>query len=104
MGSLLMAVPEPEPLAGHCGRSFDRVTRVLRGSREARGLSQEELAGAIGIRQPHYSSIEARGSRPSVLVLARMRAVLGLSDSEVSALLDGWLAQDSVPCSSGCAA
>jgi transcriptional regulator with XRE-family HTH domain len=54
----------------------------LQNIRKARTLTQEQLAGLLGIRQQSYAAYEKTGKRrvvPSVDVQARIAAILGTS-------------------------
>jgi HTH-type transcriptional regulator / antitoxin HipB len=58
-------------------KAFELGERV-RGLREARGLSQSELARRIGSTQPAVARLEAGGVAPKVETLERIAAALGL--------------------------
>lgn len=67
-----------------------KTTKQLLGGRikelrRARGLSQEELAEAIGIEPQHMSRIEIGGSAPTV---ERMEILCSVLDVELRSLFD----------------
>lgn len=49
----------------------------LRRARKARGMTQEDLARAVGVTQTHISCIETMAERASPDLAARLVAVLG---------------------------
>jgi transcriptional regulator with XRE-family HTH domain len=51
---------------------------MVRGMREARGLSQRELAERMGTTQSLVGRLEAGGSRPTIVTLERVAHALGL--------------------------
>lgn len=55
----------------------------LREVREARNMSQEELARKIGVNQCHISDIERGRRKPSLDVLVKMADALGCSTDEL---------------------
>ena len=55
-----------------------RVGRALRWHRLAKGLSQEEFADLCGLDRTYVSGIERGLRNPTVVVLERMAAVLGI--------------------------
>lgn len=55
-----------------------RVGRALRRHRLAKGLSQEEFADLCGLDRTYVSGIERGLRNPTVVVLERMAAVLGI--------------------------
>ena len=54
------------------------VGRMIRQLREARNLSQRELAERMGTTQSVVGRLEAGGSRPTLLTLERVAQALGL--------------------------
>jgi transcriptional regulator with XRE-family HTH domain len=50
----------------------------VKSMREARAISQEELAFAAGIHRTHLSKIERRECEPGVTILARLAQALDL--------------------------
>lgn len=55
-----------------------RVGRALRWHRLAKELSQEEFADLCGLDRTYVSGIERGLRNPTVIVLERMAAVLGI--------------------------
>jgi transcriptional regulator with XRE-family HTH domain len=56
---------------------------TLKKVREAKGLSQKELAGLLDMPQPQYSRIESGKTDPSFTTLERIAKALGISLSEL---------------------
>lgn len=52
---------------------------TLKKVREAKGLSQKELAGLLDMPQPQYSRIESGKTDPSFTTLERIAKALGIS-------------------------
>lgn len=52
---------------------------ILKKVREAKGLSQKELAGLLDMPQPQYSRIESGKTDPSFTTLERIAKALGIS-------------------------
>jgi len=59
-------------------RAAYEVGRMVRELREARGLSQRELAERMGTTQSVVGRLEAGGSRPTIVTLERVAHALGL--------------------------
>jgi transcriptional regulator with XRE-family HTH domain len=59
-------------------RSAYEIGRMVRELREARGLSQRELAERMGTTQSVVGRLEAGGSRPTIVTLDRVALALGL--------------------------
>ncbi len=59
-------------------RAAYEVGRMVRELREARGLSQRELADRMGTTQSVVGRLEAGGSRPTIVTLERVAQALGL--------------------------
>ncbi len=53
--------------------------------RKARGLTQEQLAEAVGVRQPRIAEVERGDANPRLLTLSKLAFALGVP---VAALLD----------------
>lgn len=53
--------------------------------RKDRGLTQEQLAEAVGVRQPRIAEVERGDANPRLLTLSRLALALGVP---VAALLD----------------
>lgn len=60
------------------------LSRNVKAARKARGLSQERLALEAEVDRTYVSQIERAVSNPSLLVVAKIAAVL---DTEVAVLL-----------------
>jgi transcriptional regulator with XRE-family HTH domain len=63
-----------------------RLGNRLRGLRDAAGVTQQELAGRMGIAQPALSKIESGIHEPRLATLEKYAAGLGLT---LQRLLDG---------------
>jgi transcriptional regulator with XRE-family HTH domain len=61
--------------------------QLIRETRLAHGLSQRELAEAIGVKASHIAYIEAGQRRPSLQLLSRIAEVLELDKSGLFILL-----------------
>lgn len=59
-------------------RAAYEVGRMVRELRQARGLSQRELAERMGTTQSVVGRLEAGGSRPTIVTLDRVAHALGL--------------------------
>ncbi len=59
-------------------RAAYEVGRMVRELRDARGLSQRELAERIGTRRSVRGRLEVDGSRPTIATLERVAHALGL--------------------------
>lgn len=72
-------LPTPGAKAGYEGarRAFELAEQV-RQLREARGLSQAELARRIGSTQPAVARLEAGGVAPTIETLEHIAAALDL--------------------------
>jgi transcriptional regulator with XRE-family HTH domain len=55
----------------------------VRRLREARGLSQQQMAGIAGIPRPTWASLEAGAANPTLHVLGRAAAALAVSIEEL---------------------
>jgi len=53
------------------------IARKIRLLRERSGMTQAQLAGAIGTRQPSIARVESRRSLPTLDMLARIADALG---------------------------
>jgi transcriptional regulator with XRE-family HTH domain len=62
---------------------------ALRGLREARGLTQEEVALTAGITTGSLSRIETRHSNPTWTTVERIAQALGVSLLELCAEMEG---------------
>ena len=70
---------DPAAKAGYerARRAFELAEEV-RSLREAKGISQSELARRIGSTQPAIARLEAGGVAPTIETLERIAAALGL--------------------------
>jgi len=59
------------------------LSHTLKKAREAKGLSQKELASLIDMAQAQYSRIESGKTDPSFSVVVRISKALGLTVSEL---------------------
>lgn len=59
------------------------LSSALKKVREAKGLSQKELANLIGMAQAQYSRIESGKTDPSFSVVVKIAKALGLTISEL---------------------
>lgn len=62
--------------------------KVIAHLRESRGISQEELAQAVGLTQPTLSRFERGGGQPDALALHRLAGVLGVTVDEIHRLVE----------------
>ena len=61
---------------------------VLRAARKQRGLSQEALALEAGVERNYISLIELGRNSPSIRILFKLCAVLGVTPSELLARVE----------------
>lgn len=59
----------------------------IRTLREARGLSQQELARRAGVTQAAITHIEVKRRKPSVRLVARLAEALDIAPDELVAML-----------------
>lgn len=59
-------------------RQYLRVTRALRAAREAAGLTQSDVAAALGAYATFVSKVESGERRVDVVELARLCRVYGV--------------------------
>ena len=59
------------------------LSNILKQVREAKGLSQKELAGLIDMAQAQYSRIESGKTDPSFSAVVKISKALGLNLSEL---------------------
>lgn len=79
MSSALLGHPKREALAYAMQRSMEStIGQRIRAARLARNVSQTQAAVIAGIGGPHLSKIEKGEDRPSLEVVARLAAGLGL--------------------------
>jgi transcriptional regulator with XRE-family HTH domain len=67
----------------HAVDPLDAFTTNLRAAREAAGLTQEELANAIGTTQAYYSKVEGGHHDPSVRTVAKIAVGLGVTAADL---------------------
>lgn len=60
------------------GDSFEDFNVTLRVLRDARGLTQEQVAEAAGTSQSHYSKIELGRVSPTIRTVKKLADVLGV--------------------------
>lgn len=58
---------------------------AIRATRQARGLSQEELAHRSEVDRSYMSSIERGTQNPGLMVVIRIASAIGISLSELAA-------------------
>lgn len=86
---------EPDELIGAVPRkdfqNFEALITNLKRLREAKGMSQAELAGMLGIHYTSLNNIESGKRRPNVKTVKRMADILGVS---VSSLFESYVRTD----------
>ena len=60
-------------------RSASHLARNIRALREARGLSQAQLAKLSGIPRPTWANLESGAANPTLAVLLKVSATLQVS-------------------------
>jgi transcriptional regulator with XRE-family HTH domain len=66
--------------------SWEKIVGAnVRRLRKSRGLSQEELAGEAGIAMRHLGRIERGEGNPTVEIMGKLAAVLGVHPSDLLA-------------------
>lgn len=60
------------------------LAQLIRSAREAAGLSQEQVAKAVGVSQGAVSMWEVGQSRPALNRISRIADVLGIDDGELT--------------------
>ncbi len=78
--SMPLAPEQPAPEADPLGRRFGQVVRLLR---EARGWSQERLAGRADLNRSYMGEIERADAMPSLATAAKLALALELQLSEL---------------------
>lgn len=66
-----------EDIEAGCEEKVDSVVTTLRRKRQERGLSQQDIADATGMKAPNITRIETHRARPSLEILMRYAAALG---------------------------
>ena len=74
------AVPRESPVGDAAGRNLAANLRRLR---EARGLSQQQVARLSGLPRPTWASLESGSANPTLAVLSRVVAALQVSIEEL---------------------
>ncbi|MEU6482530.1 helix-turn-helix transcriptional regulator [Streptomyces sp. NPDC046887] len=73
------SLSDPEVREGYeAARIRYELGRAVRERRESLGMTQEELARAAGLRQPAVARFEGGGTMPTLPLLERIAAALGL--------------------------
>ena len=74
--------------------SSKRIGKIIKAGREAKGLTQEELAAKVGVAKPYITMLET-GARenPSRQVAKRLSRVLGVSLAELAGHRTFWQAE-----------
>lgn len=65
------------------GEAFKDFNNTLRRVREARGLTQEQVAQAAGTSQSHYSKIELGIVSPKIRTVGKIADALGVDPIEL---------------------
>jgi transcriptional regulator with XRE-family HTH domain len=73
--------PDPDPAGSVSGN----LARNLRQLRDARGLSQQQLATLAGIPRATWTNLESGGAKPTLAVLTRAAAALRVGIEELLA-------------------
>ena len=65
------------------GEPFEDFNVTLRELRDARGLTQEQVAEAAGTSQSHYSKIELGRVSPTIRTVKKLANVLGVDPMDL---------------------
>lgn len=65
------------------GEPFEEFNATLRRVRDARGLTQEQVAEGAGTSQSHYSKIELGRVSPTIRTVKKIADVLGVDPMEL---------------------
>lgn len=65
-----------------------RIGRRIKSKRKALGMTQDQLADTADLSQGAISKWEAGDATPTLASLLKLRAALGMTDDEFSALID----------------
>ncbi|MCI5066109.1 helix-turn-helix domain-containing protein [bacterium] len=57
----------------------EQLGKILRGERQAQGVSQQEIASKVGMRQKTVSALELDGGRSTLTSLFRLLSALDLA-------------------------
>jgi DNA-binding XRE family transcriptional regulator len=77
------AEPSYRYFRGHRTRTTHEVGAAIRKLREAKGITQEQLAGAVGMMRNNISRIEAAKHRPTLETLERIAKALKVSVADL---------------------
>lgn len=77
---------DPEYAREHAiGRPFHNLGLNVWSFREARGMTQQQLAGAARTKQPRIAEIERDETNPTLMTISRIAVALGVTASELLA-------------------
>jgi transcriptional regulator with XRE-family HTH domain len=66
-------------------RAADNLSRNIKQLREARGLTQQQMARASGVPRPTWANLESGAANPTLAVLIKVAAALQVSLEELVA-------------------
>lgn len=66
-----------EEIGAGCEEKINDIVQTLRSKRMERGISQQDIADATGMKAPNITRIETHRARPSLEILMRYAAALG---------------------------
>lgn len=78
-------------MAGTDDTLLESFATVLRQQRQAKGMSQEELAHRAGVSMRYISLLESRHHQPSLSTLRGLCAGLGVSMAEFVGMIEAGL-------------
>lgn len=71
---------DPEYAAAHAvGRPFSNLALNVWSLREAKGMTQQQLAEAAEMKQPRIANIERDAANPTLLTISRIAFALGVT-------------------------
>jgi transcriptional regulator with XRE-family HTH domain len=79
----MVALPADGYRASHVDDTGSHLAANVRRLREARGLSQQQMARLSGVPRPTWASLESGGANPTLAVLTRAAAALQVSIEEL---------------------
>jgi len=79
----ILSMPTPSPRHA-LDPALVALGMAIRASRQARGLSQEELAHQSQVDRSYMSGIERGTQNPGVMVVVRIAAAIGISVAELA--------------------
>lgn len=89
---LLMSLEQDEGFAAEMSDArkwlSDGLPSDLSSLRLSRGLSQAQLAKAVGLQQPNISAIESGNRKPEYETARKIAAVLGVTTDDIYAALE----------------